>query len=257
MTLSPDARNIEISFSTLLYSPAAESQLSYRLGGLDETWMTPEKNSFKAFYNTLPKGTFQFQMRRRLPDGTWSKSYDVLTIVRQPAFYESTVAYICYVLAALLLLWLLQRYWKTVVQLKEQLVALRGMYLGKMHVSFVNPAGDASDSSAEGRFMAEVSQCIERHLPDPDFGLDHLAKELSMSKSTLHRRIKKTFHVTPLELIRRIKLKHACIMLENGSKNISEIAYELGFANPKYFSQCFRKEFHITPSQYQRKHQQE
>ncbi|MBM6993147.1 MAG: helix-turn-helix domain-containing protein [Prevotella sp.] len=257
VTLSPDAHNIEISFSTLLYSPAAESQLSYRLKGLDEGWMMPGEGSFKAFYNSLPKGTYRFQMRRRLPDGSWSRGYDVLTIVRQPAFYESTAAYICYALSVLLLLWLLRRYWRRIVQLKDQLVALRGMYLGKTHVSFVKASANIDDDSSEGQLMADITQCIDRHLSDSAFGLEQLADELSISKSTLHRRIKRTFHITPLELIRRIKLKHACIMLESGSKNISEIAYELGFSNPKYFSRCFREEFHITPSQYQQKHHRE
>lgn len=60
--------------------------------------------------------------------------------------------------------------------------------------------------------------------------------------------------MTPLDFIRNIKMKRACMMLLSGSYNISEVAYAVGFSTPKYFSRCFKDEFGITPSEYLQKH---
>jgi len=60
--------------------------------------------------------------------------------------------------------------------------------------------------------------------------------------------------MTPLEIIRNIKLKRACAMLDqHDGKTISEIAYALGFSNPKYFTKCFKDEFGVTPTEYQQR----
>ena len=60
--------------------------------------------------------------------------------------------------------------------------------------------------------------------------------------------------MTPLDFVRNIKMKHACMMLLNRTQNISEIAYAIGFTSPKYFSKCFKEEFGVTPSEYLQKH---
>ncbi len=58
---------------------------------------------------------------------------------------------------------------------------------------------------------------------------------------------------TPVELIRRIRLNKAAELIEKKFGNLSEIALEVGFNNPAYFSECFKKQFGVTPSQYQQK----
>ena len=55
-----------------------------------------------------------------------------------------------------------------------------------------------------------------------------------------------------IEFIRNIKLKHACLMLKDKSISISEVAYAVGFSDPKYFTSCFKSEFNLTPSEYQK-----
>lgn len=108
--------------------------------------------------------------------------------------------------------------------------------------------------SADKQFLQSVIRCIEEHLEQSDFDLELLSSILSMSKSTLHRKIKSITGLTPLDFIRNIKMKQACMMLTAGKLTISEIAYALGFNDPKYFTKCFKSEFDITPSEYQRRH---
>lgn len=104
---------------------------------------------------------------------------------------------------------------------------------------------------ADRRFLKSLIGSIEGNLEMPDFDLERLATDMNMSKSTLHRKIKAMTNLTPFDFIRNIKMKRACMMLLDSRMNISEVAYAVGFNNPKYFTRCFKDEFGITPSEYQ------
>ncbi len=100
-------------------------------------------------------------------------------------------------------------------------------------------------------FLGDAIRCVEQHIQEPDFDIVKMASELSISRSTLSRKLKVIIGCTPLEFVRNIKLKYACAMLKNKSVHISEIAYATGFSSPKYFSKCFKEEFDMTPTEYQ------
>jgi signal transduction histidine kinase/DNA-binding response OmpR family regulator/ligand-binding sensor domain-containing protein len=108
---------------------------------------------------------------------------------------------------------------------------------------------------ADRQFLESIIGSIEQHLEKSDFNLEWFASDLNMSKSTLHRKIKAMTGLTPLDFIRNIKMKRACMMLLDHRMNISEVAYAVGFNNPKYFTKCFKDEFGITPSEYQLREQ--
>ena len=74
-----------------------------------------------------------------------------------------------------------------------------------------------------------------------------------MSRSTLTRKLKSISGDTPLDFIRHIKMKHACRMLKDKQMNVSEVAAALGYYNRKYFTNCFKEEFGMTPSEYQKR----
>ena len=83
-----------------------------------------------------------------------------------------------------------------------------------------------------------------------------LADAMDMSRSVLNDRIQKTLGLTTAQFIRTYRLNVAKEMICNGTNkemNISEIAYEVGFNDPKYFTRCFTKEFNATPSDLHRK----
>ena len=106
------------------------------------------------------------------------------------------------------------------------------------------------------KFLKDAIQCIEQHLNDSDFDIPQMAEKLSISRATLTRKSRAITGLSPLELIRNVKLKHACILLKE-STPISEIAYAVGFTSPRYFTQCFKQEFGITPTEYQNREKKE
>ncbi|MGE4307897.1 ATP-binding protein [Bacteroides sp.] len=100
-------------------------------------------------------------------------------------------------------------------------------------------------------FLQHIVSEIEAHLSESEFDLDKLAANVNMSKSTLYRKIKGMTGLTPLDFILNIKMKHACHMLSEHKLTISEIAYTLGYTNPKYFTKCFKEELGLTPTEFQ------
>ena len=86
--------------------------------------------------------------------------------------------------------------------------------------------------SADKQFLQSIIDSIEQHFEEPKFDLEQLAAEKRMSKSTLYRKIKSMTGMTPLDFIRNIKMKRACMMLLSGSYNISEVAYAVASVLP-------------------------
>jgi len=103
-------------------------------------------------------------------------------------------------------------------------------------------------------FLNDVIKIIEKNISETEFDINSLAAELNLSRSSLYRKIKTITDLSPIEFIRNIKLKHASAMLKNSTVSISDVAYAIGFSDPKYFSSCFKAEFNITPSEFQKKH---
>ena len=108
--------------------------------------------------------------------------------------------------------------------------------------------------SMDEQFLTNAIEIIEKYLSEVDFDINTFAEELNLSKSSLYRKIKTITGLSPIEFIRNIKLKHASVMLKNSTTSISEVAYAVGFSDPKYFSSCFKSEFNITPSEFQKNH---
>ena len=105
-------------------------------------------------------------------------------------------------------------------------------------------------SSIDKSFLKKVIEVIERHLSDNDFTVDTLAYELAISRSQLHRKLTSLIGESPSKLMVRIRLDRAAKLIEQNFGNISEIALEVGFNSPAYFSKCFQNQFRKTPSEY-------
>jgi len=110
---------------------------------------------------------------------------------------------------------------------------------------------ELSVQSMEEAFLLRVVETIKKHLLNEDFSVDQLAREVGMSRSQLHRKLVGLTDLSATEFIRSYRLNLAREMIENQSGTISEIAYEVGFNSPSYFSKAFRKKFGVSPSEFE------
>jgi len=109
---------------------------------------------------------------------------------------------------------------------------------------------ETENESMDVIFLRQAIAVVEENLANFDFTHEQLIDAMNTSKSTLYRKIKSLTGLSPSEFVRNIRLKHACIMLKNETGNVSDIAYSVGFNDPKYFSTCFKAEFGVSPREF-------
>ena len=111
---------------------------------------------------------------------------------------------------------------------------------------------DLNYTSLDEDFIQRAINCVNNHLEDPNFDQAQFADEMLTSKSTLYKKLKSLAGLNTSSFIRNVRLKAACRIMEEKGINIrvSELAYAVGFNDPKYFSSCFKKEFGMLPSEY-------
>ena len=100
----------------------------------------------------------------------------------------------------------------------------------------------------EDIFLTKFRDFIEKNLSDSDLGVETIGAELGLSRVQLYRKIKALTGLSPVELLRTARLQKGRQLLERTDKTISEVAYEVGFTAPSYFTKCFKDEFGISPS---------
>ncbi len=98
-------------------------------------------------------------------------------------------------------------------------------------------------------FLLQLYQEMDAKLDDPQLGVDYLCKTMAMSRSTLNRKLKSLLDISTNDLIRQYRLQKASSLISSGL-DISTAAYQVGFSSPSYFSQCFKEQYGITPSDY-------
>ena len=96
-------------------------------------------------------------------------------------------------------------------------------------------------SYGKDRFLKKVTGIIEENLDNELFGVTELARELGMSRSNLHRKIKSSSGSSVSRFIRQVRLERALEMLQEPDTGVAEVAYKVGFGSPNYFSKCFLK----------------
>lgn len=108
-------------------------------------------------------------------------------------------------------------------------------------------------TSLDEKLIGDAVKYVEANIARSDLSVEELSHELGMSRAHLYKKLLQITGKTPIEFIRVIRLKRAAQLLRESQQNVSEIAYQLGFNNPKYFSKYFKDEFGVLPSVYQEK----
>lgn len=104
--------------------------------------------------------------------------------------------------------------------------------------------------SLDKKFIQKAIEIVEKNIDNADFSVEELSHELNMSRVNLYKKLLSLTGKTPIEFIRIIRLKRAAQLLRESQLTVSEIAYKVGFNNPKYFTKYFKEEFGILPSVY-------
>ncbi len=268
-------KSFSISFSTLTYGGESQGRYSYRLKGFDDEWtvLNPTENSVR--YTTLKPGKYTFEVE--YTDGIDAeKSVISIQVVVAPYFWKSW----WFVLLLLLLLagvamWIYrQRIDKLRQQEAEKLLQPIRRVLDesddpeqlqsriqnildnheRLQKSYRRTleADKQEVLRTKKSFMERATEVMEQNYMNSEFGIAELAEALGVSRTLLSKRLNAETGQSTGQFIRNYRLSVAKKMiLENqGNRNITEIAYRVGFNDPKYFTRCFTRRYGNSPSSY-------
>ena len=105
-----------------------------------------------------------------------------------------------------------------------------------------------SVSEIDKSFADRFRKLIEEQMSDPNLSVEQLGSDMGLSRVQLYRKIKSLTNYSPVELLRIARLKRAASLLASTEKSVSEIAYEVGFTSPSYFSKCYKEYFGEDPT---------
>jgi signal transduction histidine kinase/DNA-binding response OmpR family regulator len=140
----------------------------------------------------------------------------------------------------------LQHLYLTVENLINQRRKLQAKFYHGINLESVDSVGNPEDQQFLNKVIAEV----EKNLTDTSFDVEKLCQAIRLSQPQTYRKIKALTDLSISEFIRNIRLKKAAQLLASGNQTISEVAYEVGFSDPNYFSKCFVKVYGQTPSEF-------
>ena len=131
----------------------------------------------------------------------------------------------------------------------RKLIALSKKHKVRTHID--PEPSEIAITSLDEKLIENAIKYVEANIARSDLSVEELSHELGMSRVHLYKKLLQITGKTPIEFIRIIRLKRAAQLLRESQQNVSEIAYQLGFNNPKYFSKYFKDEFGVLPSVYQ------
>lgn len=238
LTLTSPVDALSFHFTALTYDSEENCRFAYRLIGQDSTWQLTALNRQQADFRKLPAGNYTFEAYAVNGNGDKSELRTIALSIRQP-WWQSPWAWIIYLPIGAGVLWIALCFFRRRVSRKTA-PSLPDTEIPPLQ--YTDP---------DEKFLQEATACVNRHLSDPDFDITRFTEELSISRSSLHNKLVSLTGMNTSAFIRSTRLKAArSFISENPGIRITDLAYQVGFNDPKYFSACFKKEFGVLPSEW-------
>jgi YesN/AraC family two-component response regulator len=128
----------------------------------------------------------------------------------------------------------------------EARLRLRAMFTSQIEL----PRNLGNGQSLDDKFLSKLYEVLEASYTNPDFSVELFADAMFVSRSLLYKKLKALLDLSPNDFITVYRLKKSLPLLMSGEMSINEVAYTIGFNDPKYFSRVFKKFYKKTPSEY-------
>ena len=282
--ISKDEKDIDftLKFSDLSYNTRPDVTYESRIWPLEKEWSPIFENDTHVKFGHIQGGKYRIQIRAVDKRGNVLSEDEKLLDVRPVLYKRFWFRLLALLLLALLTYWIVLSYTQSINKKKDLLqqeVDRQTKELKEQKEELERKANELSEQNAllqrqnemiashntmlaitlsnrESEFSTKLLEAIQKKYKDPDLDVYMLADAMGMSRSLLNDKIQNTLGLSIAQFIRTYRLNVAKEMISNATNNdmnISEIAYEVGFNDPKYFTRCFTKEFNATPSDLYRK----
>ena len=105
-------------------------------------------------------------------------------------------------------------------------------------------------SDLDKGFVSRFKSLVEERMKDAELNVEDLGRNMGMSRVQLYRKLKSLTNYSPNELLRQMRLKKAASLLASSDMTVAEIAYEVGFSSPSYFTKCYKEQFGESPTEF-------
>ncbi|MDE6394707.1 MAG: AraC family transcriptional regulator, partial [Duncaniella sp.] len=253
ITLSPSTRDISLRISSLHYGNLDGVKYYWRINEEDTLW-TQTDGVNGILLTGLTPGKKTVEVCSTDSYGRILNNTGVIKLTVMPHWYElrwvRMAIWICGIMVLGVSVYLfisnrrLRKIYDSVINSQPVAVVAAAM-------TEIKP--EESLTQADRDFINALNAGIEEKVGDSDFSIDAVVTSLGMSRSVFYRRLKTIVGQSPSEYINKYRLKRAAEMLrESPDRPVSSIAYDCGFSSPQYFSNLFRKEYHMTPNEWRK-----
>jgi len=132
----------------------------------------------------------------------------------------------------------------------DNILTTRKMLIQRFRDDAFTPVSEVAHSESDKVFIEKLTSLIRKNISDPNLDVTFLVKEMGMSRSLIHIKLKSLLDCSTTEFIRSIRLREAVKLISNGTYNISEAAYETGFSSPTYFTRRFKEHYGKSPREF-------
>lgn len=259
LSLRYDENTFTIGLNTENYALFDEVEYAYKMEGLTGDWTTLE-NSELTFRNLKP-GNYRLYVRCRIRNHKWSDQPVELAISIAPPFLLSWWAISFYLLCVMALIFYIYHSYQNYIHLrnlKEQWARLSS-HIEQEHTENEQEweqkrrTLQASINELDQQFLSKINHLIEERISSDKIEIGYLAEGANISQSTLYRKMKTLTGISTNEYVRKYKMHYAERLLLTGKYTISEVGYMIGMSSHSYFRKCFKEEFNVNPSDYQKR----
>ena len=267
-------KSFTIFFSALNYGSDSQGVYLYRMKGYENDWVQLQPGQHSVRYSTLPAGSYQFEVKY-IPSFDSDKEQVISVDIKVTPYFWKSWWFVSLMVIAFIA-FLLYIYTSRLEKMREREVeelyrpieaALKdsdepGKLQSRIQMILENQKRyqDSQKKSIEADrkqvaekerpFMDIVMEVMEKNYDNSEFGVQELADEMRMNRSVLSKMLNAEAGQPTAQFIRNYRLDIAKKMItENAAnRNITEIAYRVGFNDPKYFTRCFTKQYGVSPS---------
>lgn len=223
------------------------SRFAYRLKGLSDQWIYTEETNPNVVYTGLSSGSYTFCVRMLNDDGSLGNEECTLAISIAAPWYRSWWMWLVY----LTLIAVAFYYRKPVYQRVKDLQELFRKVMEYSRRGKLKPQiKEVEITNLDEKLVRDATNYVEENLGNSDLSVETMAEALAMSRVHLYKRLTAVTDLTPSEFIRQIRLRHAEQLLRKSQMTVAEVAYKVGFNNPRYFSKYFKEMYGMMPSEY-------
>ena len=276
ISLHESDRSFAIQFSALNYGGETQGVYLYRMKGYEDDWVQLKPGQHSVRYSTLPSGNYQFEVKYA-PSIESNKVQQISIEVEVTPYFWKSWWFVSIIIIGVMAL-VRYAYVRRLNVMREREV--ESLYRpieaalkesdepGKLQNRIQNilenqrryqesqkktvEADKKEVEESHKPFMVSIMEVMEQKYADSEFGVQELAQAMNMNRGALSKKLNAEVGVPTAQFIRNYRLDIAKkLIVENiANRNITEIAYRVGFNDPKYFTRCFTKQYGVSPSSY-------